>query len=274
MISTHILETTIHLQNAAFSALQDADRSYPSVSFGTHTYRGKTVHVLRISTFTDGKRQSKEFTLSTPKGQRALASAQKILLLRKALAVLSTEIHSTEHPHQDSRPANRFLPKIPSPTDPSAPAPTPTPTPKPLQFTLDEWLALSEWNDPRITTGYRHKNHVFRSKSELIIAQLLEALGLEYKYEPQIVLGGIERRPDFAVFCPETMRYFLIEHLGLLSDTRYRMDAITKMEEYDKAGIRDGLDIIYTSEFGQGSLDVDAAYGKISGIILAQSLHT
>lgn len=268
MISTHILESTIHLQNTAFSALQDADRSYPSVSFGTHTYRGKTVHVLRISAITDGKRQSKEFTLSTPKGQRALASAQKILLLRKALAVLSTEIHSSEHSHQETRPANRFLPKPAAQPEPS------TPTPQPLQFTLDEWLALSEWNDPRITNGYRHKNHVFRSKSELIIAQLLEALGLEYKYEPKIILGGVERRPDFAVFCPETMRYFLIEHLGLLSDTRYRMDAITKMEEYDKAGLRDGLDIIYTSEFGQGSLDVDAAYGKISGIILAQSLHT
>ena len=32
-----------------------------------------------------------------------------------------------------------------------------------------------------------------------MIAQLLEALGLEYKYEPLIVIGGIERRPDFAV---------------------------------------------------------------------------
>ena len=265
MISTHILESTIHLQNTAFSALQDADRSFPSVSFGTHTYRGKTTHVLRISTTTDGKRQSKEFTLSTPKGQQALASAQKILLLRKALAALSTEIHSAEHSHQKARPANRFLPKAPSPADPA--------TPKPLLFTLDEWLALSEWNDPRITNGYRHKNHIFRSKSELIIAQLLEGLGLEYKYEPKIIIGGAERRPDFAVFCPETMRYFFIEHLGLLSDTRYRMDAITKMDEYDKAGLRDGLDIIYTSEFGQGSFDVDAAYGKIAGIILTQSLH-
>ena len=41
----------------------------------------------------------------------------------------------------------------------------------------------------------------------------------------------------------------------------------------EKVCLRDGLDIIYTSEFGQGSFDVDAAYGKIAGIILTQSLH-
>ena len=53
----------------------------------------------------------------------------------------------------------------------------------------------------------------------------------------------------------------------------YEQILLTKMDEYDKAGLRDGLDIIYTSEFGQGSFDVDAAYGKIAGIILTQSLH-
>ncbi|MBP5186438.1 MAG: hypothetical protein J6040_05220 [Clostridiales bacterium] len=266
MITSSIIESAAFLRNSAITTLQQLDRSYPSISFGTHMVRGRTVKVVRLTTLSDNKRKTIECSLSSPKGMRIQTTSQKILLIRKALETLQLETPSINRAVLKGTPrriASLGTQEVLPDSQDSAP--------KALTFSADEWMSLSEWKDTRIVNGYQHGNHVFRSKSELLIAQLLESLGLEYKYEPLIMIGGKERRPDFAVFCPETMRYFFIEHLGLLSDTRYRMDAIAKMEQYDNAGIRDGIDIIYTTEFSQGSFDIDAAYGKIAGAILAQS---
>ena len=265
MISSRIIESAIHLRKSAISSLQLIDQNSPKLSLGKHNVHGRTVHVIRIFKTINGKQKCFEYSITAPIGKKLLTANQKVFLVRKALAALSSDdLFVTQSIRSISK-----APEKPAWLDPDTNANTPTPSS--LSFSIDEWLSLSEWNDPRITNGYRHGNHVFRSKSELMIAQLLESLGLEYKYEPLIMIGGTERRPDFAVLCPETMRYFFIEHLGLLSDARYRMDAIAKMEQYDKAGIRDGIDIIYTTEFGQGGFDIDAAYGKIAGAILAQS---
>ena len=266
MITSSIIESAAFLRHSAITTLQQIDRAYPSISFGTHLVRGQTMKVVRLRTLEGNKRKTLEFSLSSPKGMQLQSTSRKIILLRKALESLQLDTLSVNRAVCKGTPRKIASLEEYPPVNASSDS-----APKALTFSADEWMSLSEWNDPRITSGYRHGNHVFRSKSELMIAQLLESLGLEYKYEPLIVIGGTERRPDFAVFCPETMRYFFIEHLGLLSDARYRMDAIAKMEQYDKAGIRDGIDIIYTTEFGQGSFDIDSAYGKIAGAILAQS---
>lgn len=266
MITSSIIESAAFLRNSAIVTLQQLDRSYPSISFGTHMVRGRTIKVVRLTTLVDSKRKTVEYSLSSSRGMRVQATSQKILLVRKALESLQLETPSINRAVLKGTPR-----KITSSGTQELLPDSQNSAPKALAFSADEWMSLCEWKDTRIINGYPHGNHVFRSKSELMIAQLLESLGLEYKYEPLIIIGGTERRPDFAVLCPETMRYFLIEHLGLLSDTRYRMDAITKMEQYDKAGFRDGIDIIYTTEFGQGSFCIDSAYGKITGAILAQS---
>jgi len=52
---------------------------------------------------------------------------------------------------------------------------------------------------------------------------------------------------------------------------KYRMDNMEKMALYEEFGIRNGVDIIYTTEFGRGSFDVGAVMGKIAGIVIAQS---
>jgi hypothetical protein len=265
MISSRIIESAIHLRKSAISSLQLIDQNCPKLSLGKHNVHGRTVHVIRIFKTVDGKQKCFEYSITAPRGKKLLSANQKVFLVRKALAALSSdEFFVTRSIRGNSKALEKpsWLNPYPNASFLNSPV---------LSFSLDEWLSLSEWNDPTITNGYRHRDHVFRSKSELLIAQLLESLGLEYKYEPLIMIGGKERRPDFAVFCPETMRYFFIEHLGLLSDARYRMDAVAKMEQYDKAGLRDGYDIIYTTEFGHGSFDIDAAYGKIAGAILAQS---
>ncbi|MBO4687122.1 MAG: hypothetical protein J5636_01280 [Clostridiales bacterium] len=141
----------------------------------------------------------------------------------------------------------------------------------PSGYSYERWLSLKEVEDKTITNGYAHGRHLFRSKSELLIAQLLEELKLEYKYEVIITVDGKRRWPDFAVYCPEIDRFFFIEHLGRMDDRSYRSDNLEKMEAYEKASIRNGIDIIYTTEFGEGFFNLDSLYGKLLGLVVAQS---
>ena len=138
-------------------------------------------------------------------------------------------------------------------------------------FSLEEWNNLRELKDQTIKNGYRHRDHLFRSKSEMLVAQILDSLGLEYKYEPVVIINGLERHPDFAVYCPEAGRYFFIEHLGCMDDPKYRYDNLVKVEMYEKAGIRNGIDIIYNTEFGRGNFTTAAVLGKIIGLLFAQN---
>lgn len=84
-------------------------------------------------------------------------------------------------------------------------------------------------------------------------------------------MGEEQWKPDFAVFCPETGRYFFIEHLGMMDKAHYRIDNTEKIAMYEEAGLRNGIDIIYTTEFARGNFDLDAVFGKITGAVLAQS---
>lgn len=62
-----------------------------------------------------------------------------------------------------------------------------------------------------------------RSKSEVIIANLLHQLGLDYRYEYPLegaVVSGV-RRPDFAFFDRDG-KPLVWEHLGMLDDAQYR----------------------------------------------------
>ena len=138
-------------------------------------------------------------------------------------------------------------------------------------YSYEVWEQLQEANNRDIPNGYEHGRHLFRSKSELLIAQLLEELNLEYKYEPMIKVNGQNRWPDFAVYCPEIGRFFFIEHLGRMDKPGYRADNLEKMEAYEKAGIRNGIDMIYTTEFGEGYFNLDSLYGKLLGLVVAQS---
>ena len=62
----------------------------------------------------------------------------------------------------------------------------------------------------------------FRSKSELIIAQLLNEYGVEFYYEKPLKVSETNfRRPDFT-FAPEFGEEIYWEHAGMLDDEGYR----------------------------------------------------
>ena len=67
-----------------------------------------------------------------------------------------------------------------------------------------------------------------RSKSEVIIANLLHARGIEYRYEEPLEIDGLTKYPDFTIEDDNTGRTYYWEHLGMLSDERYRKKVARK----------------------------------------------
>jgi hypothetical protein len=75
------------------------------------------------------------------------------------------------------------------------------------------------------------------SKSEVIVANTLKALGVNYLYEQPLVMPDNTRRlPDFTIHSPG-QRTIYWEHLGMLDKVGYRADWESKMQWYAAHGI-------------------------------------
>lgn len=104
-------------------------------------------------------------------------------------------------------------------------------------------LTLRSEKDP-IVTGYLHNDIYMRSRGELLVAEALDSLGLEYKYEPMIRIRGKICYPDFIVYLPEFNRCFFIEFLGRLDDDQYVADNSFKIGRYLQSGMTINEDIL------------------------------
>ena len=93
------------------------------------------------------------------------------------------------------------------------------------------------------------KGERVRSKSELIIADLLKKENIPYRYECPIYLNGLGRvHPDFTVLNVKERKEIYWEHLGMMDDPVYAEKAIKKIAAYEKNGIFPGENLILTYE--------------------------
>jgi energy-coupling factor transporter ATP-binding protein EcfA2 len=109
------------------------------------------------------------------------------------------------------------------------------------------------------------RGELVRSKSEVIIANLLDSIGVPYSYEqPFVGLDGTLRYPDFTVEDAESGRRLLIEHLGMLDRPDYMSRWQKKLQWYKKMGVLpvehgpSAIGLVTTSEIG----GFDAAVAK------------
>lgn len=98
------------------------------------------------------------------------------------------------------------------------------------------------------------RGELVRSKSEVIIANALYYHHLEYVYEPELILEGIVKRPDFKVVDDDTGEVWYWEHCGLMDDPRYKKRWNDKKAFYLKHGIEEGKNLIVTFD-ENGALD-------------------
>jgi len=94
-----------------------------------------------------------------------------------------------------------------------------------------------------------------RSKSEAIIAGILEANCIPFRYESALILGGKTYYPDFTVLSPTSGKIFYWEHFGMLNDRKYKESAKEKLILYFEHGLFPCDNLILTYDKEDGSID-------------------
>lgn len=84
---------------------------------------------------------------------------------------------------------------------------------------------------------YTLKKEAVRSKSEVIIANLLAEHNIEYSYEKPLQIDGQVRSPDFTIEDDDSGITYYWEHCGLLNDPSYKKRWEAKKNWYRNNGI-------------------------------------
>ena len=103
---------------------------------------------------------------------------------------------------------------------------------------------------------YTAKGERVRSKSEIIIADLLQRENIPYRYEYPIHLPGFGKvHPDFTALNVRLRKEIHWEHLGTMDDPAYAEKALQKITAYEQAGIFPGENLILTHETKQNPIN-------------------
>lgn len=110
--------------------------------------------------------------------------------------------------------------------------------------------------------SHRTSNGIYvRSKSEALIAEILFAGCIPFKYELPLILYEnempIEIHPDFTIYAHNGEKIYW-EHMGMISQDDYRQNAIDKMLLYLSNGITIPKNLIITMDTQDGNIDVMA----------------
>ncbi len=102
-----------------------------------------------------------------------------------------------------------------------------------------------------------------KSKSEVIVYDLLLASGKQPVYEQELRLDGIPVHPDFTLNTPRGTVYW--EHLGMLGDYGYRRDWERKKKLYAEHGITEEKgNLILSQDELSGAIDAQRIYSLIA----------
>lgn len=134
---------------------------------------------------------------------------------------------------------------------------------KPLILTDEEFV--KGWRtEPYGGKGFWDADHSYvtdngervRSKSELIIANMLKHMEVPYRYEYPLALpDGRIIYPDFLVLNVREKREMVWEHFGMMDDGAYSEKAIRKIRSLQEAGYFPGDKMIMTFETSKQPLD-------------------
>ena len=133
-----------------------------------------------------------------------------------------------------------------------------TPIIEPLEMYVENWK--NEIYEPmgfsESVTEFISNNGIrVRSKSELIIANMLEQSGIPYRYEYPLALKGIGTvRPDFTCLNIRTRKEYIWEHFGMMDNISYANKNIGKIEAYEQSGYFLGKNMIMTFETSQHAI--------------------
>ena len=110
--------------------------------------------------------------------------------------------------------------------------------------------------DENVPEFYSGKGERVRSKSEVIIADMLYQMGIPYRYEYPLYLRGLgEIHPDFTVLNVRERKEIYWEHFGRMDDADYAERAVKKINCFRQNGYYEGENTMYTYETGKQPLN-------------------
>lgn len=116
---------------------------------------------------------------------------------------------------------------------------------------------------------YSRKGERMRSKSEVIIADILYSLGIPYKYEcPLILDNGKVIYPDFTILKVSTREVFILEHMGMMGDSYYASHNIQRLNDLIFSGFIPGINLILTMESDTHPLNTKAIETMLQKILI------
>jgi len=185
----------------------------------------KGVNYVRTTKYVDGRRVDNEYKLDTADGKKL---ANKIEYRRKCVNRLKVLMTQWKTMYK---------------------GPVPITKNKPLAHKLNEYMTIGFYNSAQpCTNDYPNEyNYVFngismRSRLELLAAQILTELEMDFKYEVTIELNGRNYSIDMLVAIPEKGRCIAFEFAGKYEDSEYRFNNMKKQRKYLDAGIIQNLD--------------------------------
>ena len=110
---------------------------------------------------------------------------------------------------------------------------------------------------------------IVRSKSEVIIANMLYERGIDFEYERMIEDNGRRCIPDFT-FEDASGDTILWEHLGMLDNPAYKESWEKKRDFYKSIGYIEGVNLFTTVDHENGSIDsteIAAIVDKLEDLI-------
>ncbi len=111
---------------------------------------------------------------------------------------------------------------------------------------------------------------IVRSKSEVIVANLLIERELDFEYEREFKgKNGSKRIPDFTFIDPAG-DLIILEHLGMLTLPSYKFDWEKKLKFYEDNGFKLGVNLFTTEDKPNGAIDsieIDKTLGKIQNLL-------
>ena len=90
-----------------------------------------------------------------------------------------------------------------------------------------------------------------RSKSEVIIADILEEFSIPFLYEKPLQFRRRTVHPDFTLLDIRKRKELYWEHFGMMDDREYRDEALLKIKEYESNGFYQYDSVIWTFESGK-----------------------
>lgn len=127
-----------------------------------------------------------------------------------------------------------------------------------LPYEATKWLESSNKKKQEICSKYpdthadglkvqRANGEWMRSKSEVMIADLLDFHGIPFVYELPHYCNGKWIRTDFTILSRKDFRSeILLEHLGLISMSNYRSYIGEKIADYMTAGYNPNINLFFT----------------------------